>query len=376
MSNNQEKATVPGLRPTHGDPRHFVLGFSGGKDSVAAWLYLTKELKLANVTCLFVDFENELPETLEYIERLEREHGLPLVRIHPTMRDMEGEIRDELLCERMGFDVNSDWKVEPLTMERLAILKRRFPSTAVRFCSTILKQSPGTRWLRENCDLPNTVNCTGVRAQESASRANANPWQYDKERCCMLWLPIHHWQHSDVFAIHRKYDIPHNPLYDIGVSRVGCSPCIMAQKSELRILAEKKPELFDKVEQMEKRAASAVGKKAISLFSNGKTPSRWHDKTCPNSGKTFPTIRAVEKWARGDDPSAPSLPLEIENELEDAQGCVSKYGTCDLPMDVDELGVAMKATAENWKPPPAPIPAELERPASDMFSDNTKEQAT
>lgn len=41
----------------------YVLGFSGGKDSVATWLYLTRVLKLKKVVCLFADTGHEFEDS-------------------------------------------------------------------------------------------------------------------------------------------------------------------------------------------------------------------------------------------------------------------------------------------------------------------------
>jgi hypothetical protein len=49
-----------------------------------------------------------------------------------------------------------------LTMERLAILKRRFPSTMVRFCTTHLKLRPQSRVMK-SWDTTGVIRVAGVR---------------------------------------------------------------------------------------------------------------------------------------------------------------------------------------------------------------------
>jgi 3'-phosphoadenosine 5'-phosphosulfate sulfotransferase (PAPS reductase)/FAD synthetase len=317
--------------PKNPDPSlHYVCGFSGGKDSVATWLHLTRDLKLPNVTCLFADVGHEFPETHAYLDLLENDHGLPLVRLTPTMRDMKGELKPEKICERLGLDPESDWEDTPLGMEQLAILKRRFPSTTVRFCTTILKLSPSRRWMNENCDFEKTIRVSGVRAQESTARAAKDPCAFDDYIGCTLWMPIHAWTHEEVFDLHAKYGIPPNPLYKEGMGRVGCAPCIMARKSELAAIAERKPEAFEKLAAMEDRVAAAVGKEKMSFFATGKTPERFASHICPNSGKRFPDANDVRLWSLGEPPSYGTLSLVFEEDWkEDASSCQSQYGLCE-----------------------------------------------
>jgi phosphoadenosine phosphosulfate reductase len=37
--------------------------------------------------------------------------------------------------------------------------------------------------------------------------------------------PMAAWSHRDVAAYLQEHDLPHNPLYDLGYSSIGCAPC-------------------------------------------------------------------------------------------------------------------------------------------------------
>lgn len=54
-----------------------------------------------------------------------------------------------------------------------------------------------------------------------------------------IWRPILRWTLADVIAIHRRHGITPNPLYlrEAGANRVGCWPCIMCGKAELKLLS-------------------------------------------------------------------------------------------------------------------------------------------
>lgn len=314
---------------------HYVVGFSGGKDSVAAWLHLTRELQLPHVTCLYADTGHEFPELADYLTLLERDHGLPLVRITPTLRDMEGELSEELMRERLGIPDVDGWRDTPLTMESLAILKRRFPSATVRFCTTLLKLSPSRRWTDVHFpDRSAVVRVSGVRAQESRSRAMLSPITHDDFMGCLYWLPIHTWTHEQVFECHRRHGVPPNPLYLQGMGRVGCAPCIMAKKCELRAIAERRPDTFDRLDAMERRVSAAVADHVdrITFFSTGKTSRAYASHSCSKTGKPLNDAYAVRDWALSA-PDESEIDLfedqTFDDDRADATVCQSRYGLCE-----------------------------------------------
>ena len=362
-------------------PEHiFIVGFSGGKDSLAVLLYLIYVLKAKRVIAVFADTNHESQITYDYIETLKLEYGLPITTVTATLGEFADEkelavvnilLRLDLVAEpckthlsrtlelAAEAKVSKDkprakvhlerikqliteaeslgltWRDEPLTMERLAILKRRFPSPMLRFCTTFLKLMPQRNWVTrylktlDAADVSRVIRVSGVRAQESSKRAKHPTAQFDDYMGCWLWLPIHKWTHEDVFEIAKKYEIPVNPLYKMGYGRVGCFPCINATKSELRSMATRHPETLVQLRGMEERAADAVGKKAMSFFSNDKTPTRFHSHVCENSGKSFPDAMDVMRWALNL-PSNPNQGLLFsEDDNEDSHSCSSKYGLCE-----------------------------------------------
>lgn len=311
---------------------HYVLGFSGGKDSVASWLHLTRELQLPNVTCLFADTGHEFPELFDYLDLLERDHGCPLVRIHATMEDVRvfGEASARNIIQRLGLDPESYWHRERLDMQRLAILKRRFPSSKVRFCTDLLKTYPSARWMKDNCNLPRTIRVSGVRAEESPGRARQPAYSFDELTGCWIWKPVFRWTHDEVFACHYRHGVPPNPLYLEGMGRVGCAPCIMARKSELAAIAQRRPEAFIRLADMEQAAADATGNPVMTFFSVGKTPPQFCSAHCPNTGKPVPTADDVRLWALGAEPANSRQPLLFQEDWsEDAYTCSSQYGLCE-----------------------------------------------
>ena len=73
---------------------------------------------------------------------------------------------------------------------------------------------------------------TAFRRDSSPKRAAA-PFveQYELEpgRMIMKINPVASWTRAETWAYLRENDLPHNPLYDLGYSSIGCAPCTRAR---------------------------------------------------------------------------------------------------------------------------------------------------
>jgi phosphoadenosine phosphosulfate reductase len=69
---------------------------------------------------------------------------------------------------------------------------------------------------------------TAFRRDSSPTRANA-PFveQYELEpgRMIVKINPVADWSHDDTWEYLRANGLPHNPLYDLGYTSIGCAPC-------------------------------------------------------------------------------------------------------------------------------------------------------
>lgn len=147
----------------------------------------------------------------------------------------------------------------------LCIWKGRFPSTRARFCSEELKHRP----IYEQVMLPlmrsgRVLSWQGVRADESPARAKMPRMDRGDGRL-WNWRPILRWTVNDVFAMHRRHGLEPNPLYKLGMGRVGCMPCIHARKSELAEIYKRFPDELDRVAEWEK-LVSKCSKRGMATF--------------------------------------------------------------------------------------------------------------
>jgi phosphoadenosine phosphosulfate reductase len=70
---------------------------------------------------------------------------------------------------------------------------------------------------------------TGVRHEQSASRAQATPVEVDAGNDGIMKVsPILEWTHDDVWNYIRAKKLPYNPLHDKGYPSIGCAPCTRA----------------------------------------------------------------------------------------------------------------------------------------------------
>src|SRR5574337_50013 len=139
-------------------------------------------------------------------------------------------------------------------MRARAMHRACFPGRMQRWCTQELKIEP----LRAYHDAViaktgiETVNCLGIRADESAARAAMVEVEDEPagERRWggWIWRPLLRWTVADVIEIHKRHGVPMNPLYHRGFNRVGCFPCIFACKEEIRLLPA---ERLDEIEALE-----------------------------------------------------------------------------------------------------------------------------
>ncbi len=66
---------------------------------------------------------------------------------------------------------------------------------------------------------------TGVRREQSETRAGAQFAERDEKRGMWKYNPLADWTEKDVWRYIAEHDLPYNPLHDQGYSSIGCAPC-------------------------------------------------------------------------------------------------------------------------------------------------------
>ena len=210
----------------------------------------------------------------------------------------------------------------------LCIWKGRFPSTKARFCSEELKRNP----IIEQVQMPlleqgDTIwSWQGVRADESLARRDLPELELvgSGVGAGELWnyRPILTWTAEDCFAMHRKHGIKHNPLYEQGMGRVGCMPCIHARKDELLAIAQRFPAEIERVAQWEGIVKDA-SKRGTSTLLNASVKGLSNEEA-----EAVSNIHAMVEWSKTSR-GRTNFDLFRGNDIEPSESCSSIYGLCE-----------------------------------------------
>jgi phosphoadenosine phosphosulfate reductase len=66
---------------------------------------------------------------------------------------------------------------------------------------------------------------TGIRREQSPTRADAQPVEYDDKRGIWKYNPLVDWTEKDLWQRIHERDLPYHPLHDQGYESIGCAPC-------------------------------------------------------------------------------------------------------------------------------------------------------
>ena len=66
---------------------------------------------------------------------------------------------------------------------------------------------------------------TGIRREQSETRANAEFVEFDDKRGIWKYNPLADWSEKDLWKRISERDLPYHALHDQGYSSIGCAPC-------------------------------------------------------------------------------------------------------------------------------------------------------
>ena len=145
----------------------------------------------------------------------------------------------------------------------LEMVERRgmFPSPGQRQCTSDLKRDPINKLIRRLVRARGNglvVNCMGLRAEESTSRARQPALKVNNRmskagRVVLDWSPIHDFTTADVFVTIAAAGQEPHWAYAAGMSRLSCCFCIMASRQDHTTAARLNPALYRQYVALEKR---------------------------------------------------------------------------------------------------------------------------
>jgi phosphoadenosine phosphosulfate reductase len=68
---------------------------------------------------------------------------------------------------------------------------------------------------------------TGIRREQSDTRAHAELVETDAKRGILKYNPLAFWTEKDLWRRISDHDLPYHPLHDQGYASIGCAPCTL-----------------------------------------------------------------------------------------------------------------------------------------------------
>ena len=204
-----------------GEPVRHVCGISGGKDSSALAVYMRDQVP--DMEYFFCDTGAELPETYEYLNKLEAVLGKPIARLNSDK----------------GFD---HW---------FEVFRGALPSPQMRWCTKNMKIKPLEAWLG---DAP-AISYVAIRADESNRKGYISTKPNIETSFPFVEDGI---DHDGVIKILDDAGVG-LPSYYEWRTRSGCYFCFYQRKAEWVGLADRHPELFERAVAIESKVLVDAG---------------------------------------------------------------------------------------------------------------------
>jgi 3'-phosphoadenosine 5'-phosphosulfate sulfotransferase (PAPS reductase)/FAD synthetase len=230
--------------------RH-ICGISGGKDSSALAVYMRDQVP--QMEYFFCDTGAELPETYEYLDKLETALGKPITRLNA----------------RRGFD---HW---------FTVYRGALPSPQMRWCTKKMKIEPLEEWIGDNP----AISYVAIRADESGRKGYVSTKPNIKAVFPFVEAGV---THDGVLRILEEAGIG-LPGYYEWRTRSGCYFCFYQRKAEWVGLADRHPELWDRsvaIEQKVMKDAGADGDASFGRFGMRGRQYTW------SGGESLPDLLA------------------------------------------------------------------------------------
>ncbi|MGH9460703.1 MAG: phosphoadenosine phosphosulfate reductase family protein [Vicinamibacteria bacterium] len=194
-------------------PVRHILSLSGGKDSAALAIYMRD--RVAEMEYIFHDTDKELPETMQYLARLEALLGKKITKTTPDH----------------SFD---HW---------LKVYGGMIPSNHRRWCTRMLKLKPFEEYIGDDP----VINYVGLRADEDregyiSHKPNITTVYPFREAGLVR---------RDIIRILEENGLGLPQYMEWGRTRSGCYFCFYQQKIEWVRLKERYPDLFEQAKQYE-----------------------------------------------------------------------------------------------------------------------------
>ncbi|WP_419919073.1 phosphoadenosine phosphosulfate reductase family protein [Candidatus Poriferisocius sp.] len=230
--------------------RH-ICGISGGKDSSALAVYLKDQVP--QMEYFFCDTGAELPETYEFLTRLEVILGKHITRLNADR----------------GFD---HW---------FEMFRGALPSPQMRWCTKNMKIKPLEKWIGND----KTISYVAIRSDEANRKGYVSTKPNIESRFPFVEDGI---DHAGVMRILGDAGIG-LPAYYEWRTRSGCYFCFYQRKAEWIGLADRHPDLFERAVAIEQKVLKDAGVNGDADFGEQAMQGRQYTWS---GGETLVQLRA------------------------------------------------------------------------------------
>lgn len=233
---------------------HYIVYFSGGKDSVACLLWLIDQgVDLAKVELWHHDVDGkdghfmDWPITHDYCKRFAEAFELPIYyswKVGGFKREM---LRENSKTAPSSFETPDGEVITLGGNGGKASTRRKFPQVSadlsVRWCSAYLKVDVAAMAIRNQARFEGkrVLTISGERAEESTARSKYAIFEPDRAdnrngkktvRTVDRLRPVHGWDTSQVWEIIKAWSVNPHPAYKLGWGRVSCLHCIFGSNNQ------------------------------------------------------------------------------------------------------------------------------------------------
>lgn len=139
------------------------------------------------------------PETYDVWAETERRYGVHVLAFAPGHRAVEALVAEQGID---GFRSSVEARLDCCAVRKVTPLARALDGASA--------------WI------------TGLRADQSADRAQVPPALFDEERGLLKVNPLFDWTRERAREFVRAHDVPCNALHERGYLSIGCAPCTRA----------------------------------------------------------------------------------------------------------------------------------------------------
>lgn len=284
------------------DYDRIIISTSGGKDSLAAVLYLLdlgipRERLLLWHQCIdgrsnpFMDW----PVTESYCQAMSTALDIP-IEWQWRENGFYGEMmRTDEVSKSICYEISGKTITLP-TIRGIPSTRRKFPAKSAdlkkRWCSAYLKIDVFRRVLNNHPDYKEGqfLVITGERREESLARSRYLETEIhpcnNRRRQVHWWRNVIDWEEEEIWAIIEKHRIQPHPAYMLGWNRTSCFGCIFQTPDLWAMMREIAPERFNLLAKIEQELNFTIDNKRIL-------------KEMADAGKSrIPKNMETSKWVR------------------------------------------------------------------------------